>query len=368
MSENKNKFSFEDFNLNDINFSEIGNSIKRSVNSTLKKFTEATETENLPQTRNKEVCVQKPPELSKAKWLKTASISAGIILPIITVGIISEFLHFGGFALFLLTILFAFLSFSIPYISWKASKEYFRLTSNYVRFLRELGNNTVISIRDLASSVAQSEEKTVSDLTKMMKRGYFYQARIVEDGSLFILDIPTFRLYKEKKKEIPQAKNEHLTDNNEGFIEDLSYERADEIIKEGNDILARIDNIKSKIKDTNFKTNVEKVRHNSTDILRIVENHPEKSYALNKFSDYYLPTVEKLTETYYEFELMRTDDSRIKKSMNDINESIITITEAFDKMKVELLGDRAMDIKTDIDTINLLLNQEGYTEDDWSKE
>jgi len=65
---------------------------------------------------------------------------------------------------------------------------------------------------------------------------------------------------------------------------------------------------------------------------------------------------------------MRTDDSRIKKSMNDINESIITITEAFDKMKVELLGDRAMDIKTDIDTINLLLNQEGYTEDDWSKE
>lgn len=65
---------------------------------------------------------------------------------------------------------------------------------------------------------------------------------------------------------------------------------------------------------------------------------------------------------------MRTDDSRIKKSMNDINESIITITEAFDKMKVELLGDRAMDIKTDIDTINLLLNQEGYTEDDWSKQ
>ena len=65
---------------------------------------------------------------------------------------------------------------------------------------------------------------------------------------------------------------------------------------------------------------------------------------------------------------MLTDDSIIKKSMNDINESIITITEAFDKMKVELLGDRAMDIKTDIDTINLLLNQEGYTEDDWSKQ
>ena len=66
--------------------------------------------------------------------------------------------------------------------------------------------------------------------------------------------------------------------------------------------------------------------------------------------------------------MMRTDDSKILNSMKQINKSIITIGEAFDKIKVELLSDRAMDIKTDIDTINLLLNQEGYTEDDWSKE
>ena len=52
--------------------------------------------------------------------------------------------------------------------------------------------------------------------------------------------------------------------------------------------------------------------------------------------------------------------------MGEIEESIKTIAEAFDKMKIDLLDDRAMDIKTEIDTINLLLKQEGLAEDDWS--
>ena len=368
MSEDKNKFKFDNFKFMDIDFNEIGNSIKRSVNSTLKKFTEVTETENLPQTKNKEVCEQKPPELSKAKGFQALAVISGIILPLTTFALIMDSFALHSFLGFMFIIFMVVVSFLIPYTSWKASKEYFRLTSNYVRFLRELGNNTVISIRDLSSAVSQTEEKTVNDLLKMMKRGYFHQARIVEDNSLFILDIPTFKLYKDKKKEIPESRYKSNPENDDELVKDLSYERAGEIIKEGKNSLARIDKIKASIKDETFKENVEDVSRNSLDILRIVENHPEKSYALNKFSEYYLPTVEKLTETYYEFELMRTDDSRIKKSMHDINESIVTISEAFDKIKVELLGDRAMDIKTDIDTINLLLNQEGYTEDDWSNE
>lgn len=363
MSNDKNNF-----NPFDIDFYEIGETIKNSVNNTLRKLTEASDkNENLPQTRNKEVCEQKPPELNKAKSYKATSITSGVILIIVTISLFSEFINFGGFGEFVMTLLFAILSIAIPYITWKASKEYFRLTNNYVRFLRELGNNTVISIRDLASAVAQSEEKTVSDLTKMMKRGYFHQARIVENDSLFILDIPTFRLYKDKKKEIPKAKVK-TSDEDEILVEDLSSERAKEILALGKNSIEEIKKNQVRITNLDFRNNVDKILKNSNDILNIVEKYPDKSYALNKFSDYYLPTTAKLVETYGDFEMMRTDDSKILNSMKQINKSIITIGEAFDKIKVELLSDRAMDIKTDIDTINLLLNQEGYTEDDWSKE
>ncbi len=363
MTDNKNNFNF-----NDIDFYGIGESIKNSVNNTLKKFTESKEkTENLPQTRNKEVCEQKPPELSKAKGWQAASILSGIILIPATIASVINFFTFGDIEGFVIILLLIALTLSFPYISWKASKEYFRLTNNYVRFLRELGNNTVISIRDLASAVAQTEEKTVSDLTKMMKRGYFHQARIVEDDSLFILDIPTFRLYKDKKKEIPEARVKTESED-EVLVEDLSFERSREILDQGKVVINEIKTSQAKINDTNFKTNVDKLLKNARDILNIVEKYPEKSYALNKFSDYYLPTTAKLVESYCDFEMMRTNNSKITNSMEQINESIITIGEAFDKIKVELLSDRAMDIKTDIDTINLLLNQEGYAEDDWSNQ
>lgn len=364
MSDNKNNFKINDI-LSDIDFDEIGNTIKDSVNATIRSFTKSkNRNENLPQTKNKEVCAQKPPEINKAQGWRAISIVTAIGLIILTIFAFATFIDWRGFGHFLFFILSALATFVVPYLSWRVSKEYFRLTNNYVRFLRELGNNTVISIRDLASSVAQSEEKTVSDLIKMMKRGYFYQARIVEDDSLFILDIPTFKLYKEKSKESIQTKTVNK-DEDEVLVEDLSFERAKEIINQGKNSLDRIKLSQVRINDANFRTNIDKLIKNSVDILNIVEKYPDKSYALNKFSDYYLPTAAKLVETYNDFEMMRTNDKKILTSMNQINESILTIAEAFDKIKVELLSDRAMDVKTDIDTINLLLNQEGYAEDDW---
>lgn len=364
MSDNKNNFKINDI-LSDIDFDEIGNTIKDSVNATIRSFTKSkNRNENLPQTKNKEVCAQKPPEINKAQGWRAISIVTAIGLIILTIFAFATFIDWRGFGHFLFFILSALATFVVPYLSWRVSKEYFRLTNNYVRFLRELGNNTVISIRDLASSVAQSEEKTVSDLIKMMKRGYFYQARIVEDDSLFILDIPTFKLYKEKSKESIQTKTVNK-DEDEVLVEDLSFERAKEIINQGKNSLDRIKLSQDRINDANFRTNIDKLIKNSVDILNIVEKYPDKSYALNKFSDYYLPTAAKLVETYNDFEMMRTNDKKILTSMNQINESILTIAEAFDKIKVELLSDRAMDVKTDIDTINLLLNQEGYAEDDW---
>lgn len=53
--------------------------------------------------------------------------------------------------------------------------------------------------------------------------------------------------------------------------------------------------------------------------------------------------------------------------MAEIESSITTITEAFDKIKVDLITDKAMDVKTDIDTIRLVLKQEGLLEGDFKE-
>ncbi|MFR6222270.1 MAG: hypothetical protein ACLUJE_08835, partial [Anaerococcus sp.] len=76
----------------------------------------------------------------------------------------------------------------------------------------------------------------------------------------------------------------------------------------------------------------------------------------------------KLIDAYTEYEIMESNDSKIKNSLAEIESSIKIINEAFEKIQLELMEDRTIDIKTDIDTMKILLNQEGYLEKDWSKD
>lgn len=359
----------ESFDFDDIPFAEIGVKIKNSVNGAIKAFSSSSK-KNLPATRNPKVCEQKPPQAGLSILAKIASVILAPIFLAMTIGSYSEIHYGGGFTMLFATLISGALTISVPYALWKLGNRYKRLSDNYVRFLRELGDNTVISIRDLASGVAQSEEETTKDLLYMMRKSYFKQARIVEDGKIFILDIPTFKLYKEKLDQIPSYRK-NLTDDVEIdgenlSVEDLNKERSQEIIAESITSLDKLSEKRDEIESPSFKEHLGKLIENSTDILKIIEKYPDKATGLGKFSTYYLPTSLKLATSYKEFEMVNSMDSRIVKSMGEIEESIKTIAEAFDKMKIDLLDDRAMDIKTEIDTINLLLKQEGLTEDDWS--
>lgn len=359
----------ESFDFDDIPFAEIGVKIKNSVNGAIKAFSSSSK-KNLPATRNPKVCKQKPPQAGLSILAKIASVISALCFLAMTIDSFTEMSYGGGLTMLLAAIISGALTVSVPYLLWKLGNRYKRLSNNYVRYLRELGDNTVISIRDLASGVAQSEEETTKDLLYMMRKNYFKQARIVEDGKIFILDIPTFKLYKEKLDQIPSYRK-NLTDDVEIdgenlSVEDLNKERSQEIIAESITSLDKLSEKRDEIESPSFKESLGKLIDNSTDILKIIEKYPDKATGLGKFSTYYLPTSLKLAESYKDFELVNSRDPRILKSMTEIDESIKTIAEAFDKMKIDLLDDRAMDIKTEIDTINLLLKQEGLAEDDWS--
>lgn len=359
----------ESFDFDDIPFAEIGVKIKNSVNGAIKAFSSSSK-KNLPATRNPKVCEQKPPQAGLSILAKIASVILAPIFLAMTIGSYTEIHYGGGFTMLFASLISLVLTISVPYALWKLGNRYKRLSNNYVRYLRELGDNTVISIRDLASGVAQSEEETTKDLLYMMRKNYFKQARIVEDGKIFILDIPTFKLYKEKLDQIPSYRK-NLTDDVEIdeenlSVEDLNKERSQEIIAESITSLDKLSEKRDEIESPSFKESLGKLIDNSTDILKIIEKYPDKATGLGKFSTYYLPTSLKLATSYKEFEMVNSRDSRIVKSMGEIEESIKTIAEAFDKMKIDLLDDRAMDVKTEIDTINLLLKQEGLAEDDWS--
>ena len=260
-----------------------------------------------------------------------------------------------------------FVSIVFMLTGYKGKSEYERLKKNYNRYVRELNGNKVISINDLASSVDQDIEETYSDLRHMIKEDYFPEARIVEDNCLFILDIPTYSLYKERKNEILTGENIKQI-SNEQNLEENNIVRSKEIIESANKDLIAINLVKNKIENKTFIDHIEDFENSSKNVLKVNENHPENSYGLNKFSEYYLPTSVKLINAYYEFEQIASKNPKIIESMEQIDETIVDLTRAFERLQLDFLSDSTMEIKADIDTINLLLNQEGLKYNDWRSE
>lgn len=359
MNNDKNKFSL-DFDFDDIDFASIGQAIKSSVNGAIRTFTNESK-KKLPAIRNPEICEQKQVEKNKSILLKIGA----VFVPMTLFAIAMDSLPIMGFANFVFTIASFAGTVAAPILMWKLANHYKRLSINYSRYKKELGNNTIISIRDLASAVSQTEEQTIKDLLYFMKQNYFKQARIVENDSIFILDIPTFKLYKDSLDRAPFYKKDEIEDNQEGQIGDINKIQAQDIIDESDLILNQMKDIESRIRSLSFRANLKVLFANISDILNIIKKYPEKAVGLSKFNDYYMPTSLKLIKAFEDFEIMNTDDPRIKKSMDDIEESIKTIGEAFANIKVDLLADRTMDVKTDIDTIRLILNQEGLLEGDF---
>lgn len=258
-----------------------------------------------------------------------------------------------------------FISIVFMLTGYRGKLEYERIEKNYRRYIRELNGNKVISINDLANSVDQDIEETYSDLRHMIKEDYFPEARIVENKSIFILDIPTYSLYKERKNEILSEASDIRQISNEQNLEDVNLARSKEIIESANKDLNSINLVKNKIKNKYFFDHIEAFENSSKDILKVIENHPESAYGLNKFSEYYLPTSVKLINAYYEFEQIASGDPKILQSMEQIDETIVDLTNAFERLQLDFLSDSTMEIKADIDTINLLLNQEGLKYNDW---
>ena len=354
--------------ISDMDFSDISEKVKTSLDIFIDKtmnFINGNQVRKPAiQTKNPQVCAQKLPEKTKAGLIKTAMVIS-FLLAISMLMI----LFFDGFSYDFFKNLFLTALFSIfGFFTFKKSQQLDMISKDYTRFLRELGHNTVIPIRDLASSVQKSEEDTIKELLYMMNKGYFKQARIVENNSLFLLDIPTFKLYKNQKNQMQNLSHEE----NKKIAQDTSTktnkDKAEEIIKISSKEITSINLDISRIKNRNFLEKVIEIKKTIENITNIIKRYPEKAYVLDKFIEYYLPTTVKLIDAYTEYEIMESNDSKIKNSLAEIESSIEIINEAFEKIQLELMEDRTMDIKTDIDTMKILLNQEGYLEKDWSKD
>ncbi len=157
-----------------------------------------------------------------------------------------------------------------------------------------------------------------------------------------------------KKKNEPVVMTVNSSSANE---EDLRY-----ISGEAFKALSEMARIYSSVKDGNVKTKINELMRITDKIAQDASADPTDIPQIKRFFNYYLPTTIKLLNAYDRMSAQEIDGENISKSLNNIDEMLDKAIIAYKKRLDTLFANQALDIETDIEVMNTLLEREGLTD------
>ena len=367
MRRSENEKSFEEkinTAFREENFKEIGDLIGEGIDtaidvtkSSLNKFINKNK-RNLPYSvqNDDRIINQNPKTVKRVKtWGFVAKVSIvghlfalfGFLMDMFdTYGSVREDLP----ALIFWVIPALIISFYANYKVKKAKDQIIR----FRKYNREIGNNTVIPTADLAAITAKPIDFTINDILNMIEKDYYRQARIVENGELFILDSNTYKLYKEEMLRDPKERYEELEEKeNNALLEDY-LSKAKKDVTTLTEMLPKLkEPMKGKI--TEFLQIVGK-------IFELLKENPNTAKDLDKVINFYLPTTVKLMDNYIQLSEKPTDS--VKSSLKSMEQTMDLVNDGFMKMLDNIYQEKIMDLSSDMSVLKSMLRQEGLLDQD----
>ena len=130
--------------------------------------------------------------------------------------------------------------------------------------------------------------------------------------------------------------------------------------RDGSDFLNYLKNCQGRLGDQADEELVQ-MRKTCAAIMGFVHNHPEQLPRVRRYREYYMPTTRKLLNTALGLGESATQNAQ--EIRRDIVGILHTLNTAYEKLYDTLLQDVSMDVSTEIDTLEAMLNQDGLTHD-----
>lgn len=240
-----------------------------------------------------------------------------------------------------------------------------RRARRFARYRDAMGGAAFCSIARLAGSVGETSERTKKDLKKMIASGACPQGHLDRGGTCFMVNDETYEEYLKAEKayqeRAAQQEKERLEKN------DPKKAELEAVRKEGDEYLTQIRRANEALPGKEISDKLDRLESVTTRIFACVELHPEKLPDIRRFIRYYMPTTLKLVKSYVEFESQPVQGENITKSKEEIIRALDTVNTAFANLLDSLFADDALDISSDISTLETMLKQEGLTGSDFTK-
>lgn len=219
-----------------------------------------------------------------------------------------------------------------------------------------LGYKSLEFVEDLAICAKQKEELVIKDLKRATKCNLIPQGHFSRENFVFMISNDVYERYMEKPSVYDRYFQKILEEKHR--IKSRS-QRISEIMEMGEQYLEKINGYRSLIKGKNVSKKIARMEHIVSMIFHEIDVNPSLTESLGVFLNYYLPTTEKLMDTYVTLTEKQLSGNNVNQTQKEIEEAINTIVNAFERILEKLYEEQEMDISSDIAAMELSMKQEG---------
>lgn len=141
----------------------------------------------------------------------------------------------------------------------------------------------------------------------------------------------------------------------------------EQIEREGREYMDRLRRLNVEIPGEVISNKLYKLDYLLQRIFMALQGHPEKCPQMHKFMDYYLPTTVKLVEAYADFDKAGVRGEHIMNARAEIEKTMDTINQAFEKLLDDMYQDAAFEAAADAKVLKTILAQDGYMKSEFSE-
>ena len=257
----------------------------------------------------------------------------------------------------------------------------------FKRYVSIVQQKLYCSIEELAGRTGRNKKFVLKDIKRMIRKGWFLQAHFDKQESCLIVSDEMYEHYRltqnnyeqqeewkrqEKERQAggqvqPEAAGVETAGNSRAEDVDRNRTEYEKMLEEGQNYVRMIRRCNDEIPGEEMSEKLDKLELLVTRIFDQVEMEPELAPDMHKMLNYYLPTTQKLLEAYRDLDKQNLELNNISKTKKEIEDTVDTINQAFEKFLDELFREKAWDIQTDISVLHTMLKQDGYLKGDFEK-
>ena len=211
-------------------------------------------------------------------------------------------------------------------------------------------------IRDLAETVEINVRTVVKDLNKAVEKKLIPQGHFGRKNLIFMVNDKTYGQYSAHKAAYDRYFKKRIEERDRMRSRDSTIK---DMLEEGQQYKEKIQDCNDLIKDRDISKKLDRMERIIEAIFHEVEINPSQASKLGVFMNYYLPTTEKLLESYLDMGEKRVKGKAVKKALADINCALDSINDAFEGLLERFYEEQELDVASDISAMETIMKQEG---------